>query len=132
LAEVNLQEHADNPHYVLHMAYNVLTTWFLAVRLTERAKYVPWIIRGLVLGPEGVDEQTQACIDMLQRFTYSDVTLSQSLPITPELKGSVVTRNWLTGRLTVVTISTETQSGVSHVTVRKPVNWNPMLLRTEC
>lgn len=121
LADANLQEHADNPHYVLHMAYNVLTTWFLAVRLTERAKYVPWIIRGLVLGPEGIDEQTQACIDMLQRFTFSDVTLSQSLPVTPELNGNVVTKNWLTGRLTVVTISTETTSGVSHVIVRKPV-----------
>ncbi|RPA83878.1 hypothetical protein BJ508DRAFT_413209 [Ascobolus immersus RN42] len=131
-ADINLQDHADNPHYVLHMAYNVLTTWFLAVRLTERQKYVQWIIRGLVMGgPEGLDEQTLACIDMLQRFTFSDVTLSQSLPISPELEGSVVTKSWLTGRLTVVTISTETRSCVSHVTVRKPTGTTYLNIKIE-
>src|SRR5690606_36642286 len=94
-----------------------------SLRIPERPKYVPWIIRGLDLGSEGVDEQSQACIDMLQRFTYSDVELAPPQGIQSlENRGQVVTKSWLMASASILTVSTETVSGVTHLVVRKPVS----------
>lgn len=115
------------PQYVLTLAYNVLTTWFLSLRLSERHKYVSWITRGLVLGDNingknYIDEQSQACIDMLQQFTYSDVGTQQS-PVHTKFQNSshIQTRNWLNG-LSIISIKMDTVTGDSEVTIRKPVS----------
>lgn len=110
----------DLPQYVLTLAYNVLTTWFLSLRLVERPKYVSWIIRGLVLHDHSnqVDEQSEACIDMLQRFTFSerDPEPPQKLEPSPEIN----TKTWLHGN-TIMTIQTAPDSGISSIAIRRPV-----------
>ena len=119
-------EQSELPQYVLTLAYNVLTTWFLALRLSERHKYVPWITRGLVLGDSTnsneIDEQSQACIDMLQRFTYSDAE-AQARVVNPNFQKNlnVQIRNWLHG-LSIISIQMDIMTGESELTVRKPVS----------
>lgn len=131
LAEFNPVEQPELPQYVLTLAYNVLTTWFLALRISERPKYVPWIIRGLVLVPDGVDEQSQACIDMLQRFTYSDVDLMAPQGWKALSKSqNIVTKSWLMSSASILTVSTETNTGLTHLIVRKPVSNTLQLLYT--
>lgn len=116
--EAAASEQPDLPQYVLTLAYNVLTTWFLALRLSERQKYVSWIIRGLI-PHELADEQSEACIDMLERFTFSE---SDNKPPTKiEAKPGILTKSWLHG-LSIMTVQTSAETGVSRITVRKPVS----------
>lgn len=120
-------EQSQLPQYVLTLAYNVLTTWFLSLRLSERYKYVPWITRGLVLGDntnskDYIDEQSQACIDMLQRFTYSDAEAQRSAVRTNFQDSPYIqTRNWLNG-MSIISVRMDTITGDSELTVRKPVS----------
>lgn len=122
-------EQPDLPQYVLTLAYNVLTTWFLSLRLSERPKYVSWITRGLVLHDQSnsVDEQSQACIDMLQRFTFSDSDLKPPSKIDPQTPG-MVTKNWLHGS-SILSVQTAPDSGISRIVVRRAVSIPPFQYR---
>ncbi|RPB05842.1 hypothetical protein L873DRAFT_549909 [Choiromyces venosus 120613-1] len=131
-ADLNPQtEQPDLPQYVLTLAYNVLTTWFLSLRLSERPKYVSWITRGLVLHDQSntVDEQSQACIDMLQRFTFSDIDLKSPSKIDPQTSG-IVTKNWLHGS-SILSIQTAPDSGISRVVVRRASGTSYYTLKPE-
>jgi len=113
-------EQSDLPQYVLTLAYNVLTTWFLSLRLSERPRYVSWIVRGLVLHDHSnhLDEQSEACIDMLQRFTYS----KRDLKPPNKLKSpGIMTKNWVNG-MTILSIQMQPESGMSRITIRRPVS----------
>ncbi|KAG0641715.1 hypothetical protein HOY80DRAFT_1038654 [Tuber brumale] len=124
-------EQPDLPQYVLTLAYNVLTTWFLSLRLPERRKYVSWITRGLVLHDQSntVDEQSQACIDMLQRFTFSDIDLKPPNKIETQTSG-IVTKNWLHS-YSILSIQTAPDSGISRVVVRRASGTSYYTLRPE-
>ncbi|KAI5791521.1 hypothetical protein FPQ18DRAFT_390210 [Pyronema domesticum] len=117
--EPEAADQSDLPQYVLTLAYNVLTTWFLSLKLSERSKYVSWIVRGLVLHDQSnnqLDEQSEACIDMLQRFTFSRRDLKTPQKITsPE----IVRKHWLNG-MTILSIDMAPESGVSRLTIRRP------------
>jgi len=61
--------------YVLLLAYYNLAVWYLAVRLAERPKFVPFLTRRLVQANEGkgeVDEATEVILDMIARYAYSN------------------------------------------------------------
>jgi len=130
-------EQSELPQYVLALAYNVLTTWFLSLKLSERAKYVPWITRGLVLGDntnskDYIDEQSQACIDMLQRFTYSDSEAKPSGVRTSFQDSTYIqTRNWLNG-MSIISVRMNTLTGDAELTVRKPVSSMLSLVPLKC
>ncbi|OAA64504.1 GTPase activating protein [Niveomyces insectorum RCEF 264] len=65
----------DLPQYVYALAYHVLTFWFLAVRLPDRASYVTWITSRLFIDNDGrqiTDEQAQITLDFMQRVAFSD------------------------------------------------------------
>ncbi|GAA6008529.1 hypothetical protein JCM10207_007144 [Rhodosporidiobolus poonsookiae] len=61
--------------YVLLLAYYNLAAWFLALRLSERPKFVPFLTRRLIQANEGtatVDEATEVYFDMFARYAYSN------------------------------------------------------------
>jgi len=118
--EHSLTEQSDLPQYVLTLAYNVLTTWFLSLRLSERLKYVSWIVRGLILHDHSnhLDEQSEACIDMLQRFTFSRRDLKPPHKLTSP---GIVSKNWVNG-MTILSIEMAPDSGMSRITIRRPVS----------
>ncbi len=116
----------DLPQYVFALAYQVITFWFMSLKLEDRAKYVSWITKNFIstdsTGKEWLEEQSQVTIDMMQRVAYSDrdeTTLDPNFA-TPS-DGTVVKKSWLVG-LSILTIETATVSGKSQITKRQPVN----------
>ncbi|CAG8652148.1 1358_t:CDS:1, partial [Ambispora leptoticha] len=109
------------------MAYHVIYSWFVSIKLPERRKYVPYIVRNLLLGNEAsqqVDEQTETCFDMLARCSYancdpkpSDSFISQLL--LEQGKDKVVLRTWIQGNA-LVTIRTLKSLGWAETIIRRP------------
>ncbi|GAO48651.1 hypothetical protein G7K_2821-t1 [Saitoella complicata NRRL Y-17804] len=113
--------------YVLTQAYNVLSAWFLSLKLYERPKYVQWITRGLLASnvtKDSIDERNAALIDMLGRFAYSNSELKAG-PATLEkyVQGGTAqinSKTWVHGN-SVITIRTSSGTGgLSEIVVRKP------------
>ncbi|KAK6354179.1 Tuberous sclerosis 2-like protein [Orbilia blumenaviensis] len=122
-ANHHTQEQPQISQYVLTLAYNVISTWFLALKLSDRAKYVTWITRGLILGDGGhrdvLDEQSQATIDMLRRFTYADAEVKNQVKAVQMASHTKSTKSWLLGSK-IITINTSIVTGVSQVIIRQP------------
>ncbi|GAA6034407.1 hypothetical protein JCM8097_002710 [Rhodosporidiobolus ruineniae] len=113
--------------YVLLLAYYNIAIWFLAVRLAERPKFVPFLTRRLVQANEGrteVDESTEVMFDMISRYAYSnadprprpsdfdDIVVgapSASLPLA---------KTWIVGQSTVTIRKLQAPAWVE-VTVRR-------------
>lgn len=111
------------PQYVSALAYHTMIFWFLSLKLSERAKHVPWIIKSLIFvddeGNEQIEEQSEVFIDMMQRTAFSD--LGETVPhldFAQETDGPVSVASWLVG-LSIVTIETAGTTGLSQVTKRQ-------------
>ncbi|KAG0339283.1 Tuberous sclerosis 2-like protein [Podila humilis] len=128
------------PQYVLIMAYQVIDVWFMLQRLQERRKYVPYIVRNLLMANESgkkVDEQTETCMDMLARYSYANVepkprpSLIQQMLIGPAGKtGKVITKTWLQGNA-FITIRTAHNVGWAEIMVRRASGTVSFLLKIE-
>jgi hypothetical protein len=108
--------------YIIYLAYEALTVWFLAVKLENRRAHVSWIIRQLLLANEssGLDDQALVFVDMLERFSYSDSPL-RKYPDTADPEGlAQYKKHWVVGR-SVQTAQVVREDGLTKVTVRKPV-----------
>lgn len=111
------------PQYVSALAYHTMIFWFLSLKLSERAKHVPWIIKSLIFvdneGNEQIEEQSEVFIDMMQRTAFSD--LGETIPrpnFAKESDGPVSAASWLIG-LSIVTIETAGTTGLSQITKRQ-------------
>lgn len=129
---------ADNPEeeedgieyafsqYVFLLAYYAIAAWFLALRLTERPKYVPFLTRRLVQANEGkpeVDEATEVCFDMIARYTYSNADpRPRPSPfdeiITVGRTSASPSKTWIVGTSTVTIKSLKAPAWVE-VTIRR-------------
>ncbi|KAI8604966.1 hypothetical protein EDD21DRAFT_300151 [Dissophora ornata] len=128
------------PQYVLIMAYQVIDVWFMLQRLPERRKYVPYIIRNLLMANEPgkkVDEQTETCLDMLSRYSYANcepkpkVSLIQQILVGSTNKtGKVVTKTWLLGT-SFITVRTAHNVGWAEITTRRASGTASFLLKIE-
>ncbi|KAG9068153.1 Tuberous sclerosis 2-like protein [Linnemannia hyalina] len=128
------------PQYVLIMAYQVIDVWFMLQRLSERRKYVPYIVRNLLMANEPgkrVDEQTETCMDMLARYSYANCepkpkpSLIQQILIGPTGKtGKAVTKTWLQGNA-FITVRTAHSVGWAEITVRRASGTVSFLLKIE-
>ncbi|KAH6655267.1 hypothetical protein BKA67DRAFT_515548 [Truncatella angustata] len=115
---------SDNlPQYVYALAYHVITFWFLALKLPDRARHVGWIAKSLftdVDGSEIAEEQAQITIDFMQRVAYADVSESAADPLfTADRYGEINKKRWLIGN-SIVTIEQARTSGWAQVTKRQP------------
>ncbi|KAI8049737.1 hypothetical protein BDF22DRAFT_745998 [Syncephalis plumigaleata] len=120
--------------YVLVLAYNVITFWFVNLRLTDRRKFVSFIVRGLLLAneqpgqsnrPFTLDEQTETCLDMLARYAYANCTpkaersfISEALLDTKQ----AISRTW---------VMAARSSGWAQVTARRPSGVASFLVKLE-
>jgi hypothetical protein len=87
--------------YVFLLAYYSIAAWYMALRLSERPKYVPFLIRRLVQaneGKPGIDEATEVCFDMIARYAYSNAD--------PRPRQSTFDKIITTGRTSVSTSKT--------------------------
>jgi hypothetical protein len=113
----------DLPQYVYALAFHVITFWFMALKMPERAKQIPWIMKNLVytdrFGKEITEEQSQVILDMMHMVAYSD--RDETKPRADFAKpsdGEVLRKTWIVGH-SIVTIETASRTGVSQITTRR-------------
>ncbi|KAF3771230.1 hypothetical protein M406DRAFT_286113 [Cryphonectria parasitica EP155] len=113
----------DLPQYVYALAYHVISFWFLALRLTDRAKHVNWIAKRLFQGPDGgltSDEQALITMDFLQRVAYADADDSAESPWFTEAKRDEYTeKRWIVAN-SLVSIKQAKSTPWAQVTRRQP------------
>lgn len=113
--------------YLLALAYNTISTWFLAVKLPNRASLVEFITRNLILAngnPNDIDEQSLATLDLISRFTYADLDLVLQNPTSgAHIHGKeeqiITLKRWIYGT-SIWSMETDGSSGTSRMVVRKP------------
>ncbi|RYO99292.1 hypothetical protein DL764_006862 [Monosporascus ibericus] len=122
----------DLPQYVYALAFQVITYWFLALKLQDRANLVGWIAKNLfsdVDGSQYSDDQAQITVDFMQRATYADVDESESDPLfTSERFGEIQKKRWLIGN-SIVTIEQATNTGWAQITKRHPSGTSSYIIR---
>jgi hypothetical protein len=122
----------DLPQYVYALAYHVITFWFLALRLPDRANHVGWIAKNLFADSEGgqaAEEQALITLDFMQRVAYADVDESSEDPLfTPGRFGEILKRRWLIGN-SIVTVEQATAHGWAQVTKRQPSGTSSYIVR---
>lgn len=110
------------PEYVFALAYRVITSWFLAINIQDRPSHVGWISKSLAWkdneGLEIMEEQSQATLDMMHRTTYLDLGETKLDPRFGRDDGAITRKSWLVG-LSIVTIDTFKDSGLSQITKRQ-------------
>ncbi len=122
----------DLPQYVYALAFQVITNWFLALKLQDRANQVGWIAKNLfsdVDGSQYSDDQAQITIDFMQRATYADVDESEADPLfTPDRFGEIQKKRWLIGN-SIVTVEQATSTGWAQITKRHPSGTSSYIIR---
>ncbi|RIB15845.1 hypothetical protein C2G38_1971167 [Gigaspora rosea] len=120
------------------MAYHVIYLWFMSLRLSERRKYVTFIVHGLLVAngsAQNVDEQTETCFDMLARFSFANPGpkpepsfITQVL--TDQGKDKVKMSTWVQGN-SFLTIKTMKSLGWAEITIRRPSGTVAFLCKLE-
>ncbi|KAL8710512.1 MAG: hypothetical protein Q9220_004945 [cf. Caloplaca sp. 1 TL-2023] len=112
----------DLPEYVYALAYHVITNWFLATAIENRAEHVGWIAKNLAwknnLGEEILEEQSQVTLDMMHRTAYLDLGETERPPVPPSSDPDANKRMWLIG-MSIVTMETDAVNGVTLITKRQ-------------
>ncbi|KAL8400537.1 hypothetical protein RB594_000796 [Gaeumannomyces avenae] len=121
----------DLPQYVYALAYHVITFWFLALKLPDRANHVGWIAKNLFSDADGgpPDEQAQITIDFMQRVAFADADDSiEDTLFTQERFGEMKEKCWIIGN-SIVTIKQATKSGWAQITKRQPSGTSCFVVR---
>lgn len=119
--------------YLLALSYNVISSWFLKMNLNERRKVSSFLIRNLILlsnNEKLLDNQTLSYLDLIYRFTHSDLPLKIINPSkvrenwlktleNSDLENFISTNTWISGT-SIISIDTNTVTGESLITFRKP------------
>lgn len=112
------------PVYVLTLAFDSLYAWFLALKLSQRPRYLNWIVDGLLAAnphSKALDERGQVCYDFLVRFCYSNAEIRSMGSVFQEFEvDQSSTKSWVYGNA-VLTMRTMYLSGLTEMTVRRPV-----------
>lgn len=116
----------DLPGYLYSLAYHVITFWFMALKMEDRPKQIPWITRNLYYtdasGRQIMEEQGQVLIDIMNMVAYTDrdQTTRDDTFAKPG-DGEIWKKTWIVGN-GLVTIETAARTGASVVTTRRPVS----------
>lgn len=116
----------DLPQYLYSLAFHVITFWFMAVKLEDRPKQIPWIIKNLWTvdssGRQSMEEQGQVIVDIMNMVAYTDRdhTVRRENFSKPG-DGEVWKKTWIINNA-LLTIETAARTGVSQITNRRPVS----------
>jgi hypothetical protein len=115
----------DLPQYLYSLAYHVITFWFMALKMEDRPKQIPWITKNLYYtdssGRQVMEEQGQVILDIMNMVAYTDrdETTREESSFKPG-DGEVWKKTWIVGNA-LITIETAARTGASVVTTRRPV-----------
>lgn len=122
----------DLPQYVYALAYHVVSFWFLALRLSDRAKHVGWIAKRLFQGPDGSltsDEQALITIDFMQRVAYADADESTESPWFTDQKACEYNeKRWIIAN-SLISIKQSKTTPWAQITKRQPSGTSHFTLR---
>jgi hypothetical protein len=116
----------DLPQYLYSLAYHVITFWFMALKMEDRPKQIPWITRNLYYtdssGRQIMEEQGQVILDIMNMVAYTDrdQTVRDENFAKPG-DGEIWKKTWVVGN-SLVSIETAARTGVSLVTTRRPAS----------
>jgi uncharacterized protein (UPF0147 family) len=116
----------DLPQYLYSLAYHVITFWFMALKMEDRPKQIPWITKNLYYtdsaGRQIMEEQGQVLLDIMNMVAYTDrdQTLRDENFAKPG-DGEIWKKTWVVGNA-LISIETAARTGVSLVTTRRPVS----------
>ena len=131
--------------YVRMISFYVVYVWFLAVRLPDRPRHIPYITRQLLLANEErseVDEPTEVCFDWLARYTYASADPRPANSVLSEIVMNPTTANhtssepviseksWLMGNA-IVTIRALARLGWIEVISRRPSGFTKFICKLE-
>lgn len=133
--------------YVRIMSYTTVYVWFLALKLPDRPKHIPYITRQLLLANEAkkeVDIATEVCFDWLARnafasadprpanSAFSEIILNPaSHPSDPSPSGVIqTTKSWIVGSA-VVTIRTLPRAGWVEILSRRSSGFSKLVCHIE-
>ncbi|KAH6846509.1 hypothetical protein AA0119_g1710 [Alternaria tenuissima] len=114
----------DLPQYLYSLAYHVITFWFMALKMEDRPKQIPWITKNLYYtdssGRQVMEEQGQVILDIMNMVAYTDrdETTREESSFKPG-DGEVWKKTWIVGNA-LITIETAARTGASVVTTRRP------------
>lgn len=115
----------DLPQYLYSLAYHVITFWFMALKMEDRPKQIPWITRNLYYtdtsGKQIMEEQGQVILDIMNMVAHTDrdQTLRNDNFAKPG-DGEIWKKTWVVGH-SLMSIETAARTGVSLITTRRPV-----------
>ncbi|KAJ6569477.1 hypothetical protein B0H19DRAFT_938421 [Mycena capillaripes] len=130
--------------HVRILSYYIVYVWFLAIKLPDRRKHVPYITRQLLLANEGkekLDGPTEVCFDWLERYTFAsadprpatsllnDIVMNPAGPSAGS-EEAVEEKTWSIGN-SFVTFRTLRRSGWFEVLSRRPSGYTKILCRLE-
>lgn len=123
-------------HYLLEMAFNVIATWFLTLKVEDRKFLAKYITRNLILSDgtqTEINTQGLAYIDLIARFTYSDLDLTIQTSISSPSKLDSKNRSmkqWIYGA-SIVTVDIDKQTGETYLIIRRPTGTVMFTLRPD-
>ena len=108
--------------YVSTLAYHVITSWFLTIDVSRRARHVGWIAKGLAckdrLGNPMVEEQSQVILDMMHRTVFSDLGETQPDERFVDPDETPIRKTWLDG-MSILTLEILPSSNSGQFTKRQ-------------
>ncbi|PWN29304.1 hypothetical protein BDZ90DRAFT_236600, partial [Jaminaea rosea] len=137
--------------YVMMLAYYNISLWFMTLRLSDRAKHVPAITRGLLLAASeggndggGMPDNSEVCFDFLARFTHSNIgpkptrSFLNSVVLGSKAaagagslsKDARASKTWLLGK-GLITISTLRREGWVEIVIRRASGTTALLCKLE-
>ncbi|KAG6820388.1 hypothetical protein H0H93_001158 [Arthromyces matolae] len=129
--------------HVRILSYTVVYGWFLALKLPDRPKHIPYITRQLLLANEGnaaIDDPTEVCFDWLARYTYASADprpapsvfndILMNPPLETAAHAAVTEKSWVYG-YSLITIRTLVKRGWLEVICRRPSGFTKFLCRVE-
>lgn len=113
--------------YLLTTSFEVLSQWFLKMKLEDRSQVSSFIMRNIVscCGAEkfqDLDEVTIAHLDFVARFTYSNMPLKIITPKKPTYHTNLSCNKWIIGQ-SIVSIDVDIQNGDSIIALRRPTGF---------
>ncbi len=108
--------------YVSALAYHVITSWFLTIEVSRRARHVGWITKGLACkdnsGKPMVEEQSQVILDMMHRTVFSDLGETQPDERFVDPDENPIRKTWLDG-MSILTLEILPSSNSGQFTKRQ-------------
>ncbi|CAN6631159.1 hypothetical protein TRVA0_013S00496 [Trichomonascus vanleenenianus] len=122
---VSAENNTENNYlsqYLLALAYNVIANWFLTLRRSSRHLMATFITRNLILANgtnDDIDEQSLATLDLIYRFTHSDLDLVMQSTTSRPIPQNYECKRWVYGT-SIVSIESNVETGKSQIVVRRP------------